>query len=103
MRADPGLDPVFFRFRICPNDQGAAGVILGDLGHELGIFLERTGRFAVNRQIDKRRARRGAFAFGPKFLELCADLGDLNRRAKRNSFSGGRHGLIPLANYLTAS
>ena len=91
MRADPGFDAILFRISIGANDEGPASVIFRDLRDELRIFLERARSFAINREIDERRASQRAFVLCPKFFQLLVDLGDLDREPERIIFSGCRH------------
>src|ERR1700704_1807571 len=93
MRADPCFNAVFLRGGIGADDNGATSVVLRDPGDELRISLKRTRRFAVNGEIDERRARHGARAFRPKLFQLPVDLADLNSEAERVIFSSCRHKL----------
>ena len=54
MRADPRLHAIFFRAWVGADDDGAAGVILRDLGDELRVLFQRVRRFAVNREVCER-------------------------------------------------
>ena len=68
MRADPRFDAAFFCAAIGRDDDGAAGMIFCDFCDELSVLFQRSGRLAVNRQIDERRARHRALALGPKLF-----------------------------------
>jgi len=91
MRADPRFHAAFLCAAIGRDDDGAADMIFCDLCDELGVLFQRSGRFAVNRQIDERRACHRALALGPKFFQLLFDLADLDRKSERIIFSGGGH------------
>ena len=78
MSVDPCLDPVFFRISVRPDQQSAAGVVLGDAGHQLGVLFERARLFAVNREINQRCPRHRAFALLPEFFQLAADVLNLD-------------------------
>src|SRR5439155_27207002 len=77
----PGFDPVLFRFSIRSDHELAACMILGDPGDQLRILLKRPGLFAVQGEINERRASHRVFAFLPEFFQLLVDLADLDRLA----------------------
>jgi len=79
--ADPCFHPIFFCFAIGRDDDGAAGAVLGNFRDELGVFLERTRRFAVNREINQRGSCHHAFAFSPKLFQFAVGLSHLDREA----------------------
>jgi hypothetical protein len=91
MHVDPRLDPVLFRGGVRADHDRTAGMVFGDFGNDFRVHRQRGGRFTVDREIDQRRPRLRPAAFRPKSLQLPIDLPDLDRDARRKSFSGGRH------------
>ena len=81
MRADPGVYPIFVGSAVGFDDNGAAGVVLGDFRHQLRVVVQGTRLFAVSGQIHQRCARHCAFAFLPQFFQLLLNFSDFDRSA----------------------
>src|SRR5687767_5802817 len=91
MRANPGLDPILFRVRLRADNDGAAGMVFGDLENDIGVPWKRAGLFTVNGEVHERRPRHRAAALGPKLFQLPIDLPDLDRKTRSKRFSWRRH------------
>ena len=82
MRTDPRFDAILLRGGVRADDNGATGVVLGDLENDFGVPGKRTGLFVVDGEIHERSSRHRAAALGPKFFQLAVDLPDLDRQAR---------------------
>src|SRR5260370_3337182 len=66
-------------------------MVLSNFCHQLRIFVQRAGFFAVNGKVHKRSARYCAFAFLPEFFQLLVDPADFDRKPQRICFGYRRH------------
>ena len=68
MCTDPRFHTPLVRLAVRADHNCAAGMVFCDPGDKLRIFLQRTGLFVINGEIDERGACHRAFALRPKFF-----------------------------------
>ena len=89
---DPRLRARLRRGGIGADENRAARVVAREIGDQSGVARHRRRAFAVDGEVDERRARGGALALIPEFFQLAVDAPDLDGETGGKCGGGVRHG-----------